>query len=380
MRNFFWWCAGADDTILAQCPKSEHVKFGSIGATVLFTGVLASLSGGYALYTVFDDVWAAVAFGLLWGAVIFNLDRFIVSTIRKEGKFWKEFLQILPRLVLALVLAIVISKPLELRIFQKEIDSVLEEKKAQLALEHQKLVNQQFTETDSVRKDIDRIKSEIATKSAQRDTLYAQMSAESDGTGGTKKIGRGPIFQEKKAQYDKIDAELKQLQEQNSLLIAERQNRIDTLTAQRDKSIAQGKARFEEYGGLMARMEALQKLPWLPSFFIMLLFICLETAPIFTKLISKRGPYDDLLRDVETTTELESLEKLEHRRREYDTRKAIDEAGKDARMEHYSYNRRETVKTDADVDLELARTNAHARLKTGKEKIRRETETYMDNY
>lgn len=380
MRNFFWWCAGADDTILAQCPKSEHVKFGGIGATVLFTGVLAALSGGYALYTVFDNLMAAAAFGLLWGAVIFNLDRFIVSTIRKEGKFGREFLQILPRLLLALVLAIVISKPLELRIFQKEIDSVLEEKKAQLALEHQKLVNQQFTETDSVRKDIDHIKAEIATKSAQRDSLYAQMSAESDGTGGTKKIGRGPIFQEKKAQYDKIDAELKQLQEQNTLLIAERQKRIDTLTAQRDKTIAQGKARFEDYGGLMARMEALEKLPWLPSFFIMLLFICLETAPIFTKLISKRGPYDDLLRDIETTTELESLEKLESRRREYDTRKAIDEAGKEARMEHYSYNRRETVKADADTDLELARTNAHARLKTGKEKIRRETETYLDNY
>ncbi|WP_066833088.1 DUF4407 domain-containing protein [Rufibacter ruber] len=380
MRNFFWWCAGADDHILAQCPKSEHVKFGSIGATVLFTGVLAALSGGYALYTVFDSIPAAVAFGLLWGMVIFNLDRFIVSTIRKEGRFGKEFLQILPRLVLALVLAIVISKPLELRIFQKEIDSVLEEKKAQLALEHQQLVNKQFTETDSVRKDMDRIKAEIAAKSAQRDTLYAQMSAESDGTGGTKKIGRGPIFQEKKAQYDKIDVELKVLQEQNSQLIAERQKRIDTLTAQRDKTIAQAKARFDDYGGLMARMEALDKLPWLPSFFIMLLFICLETAPIFTKLISKRGPYDDLLRDVETTTELESLEKLETRRREYDTRKAIDEAGKDARLEHYSYNRRETVKTDADVDLELARTNAHARLKTGKEKIRRETDAYMDNF
>ncbi|QHL87846.1 DUF4407 domain-containing protein [Nibribacter ruber] len=378
MRNFFWWCAGADDHILAQCPKSEHIKFGGIGATVLFTGILAALSGGYALYTVFDSVPFAVAFGFLWGAVIFNLDRFIVSTLRKEGKFGREFLQVLPRILLALVLAIVISKPLELRIFQKEIDSVLMEKKAELALEHQKLVNKQFTETDSVRKDIDRLKTEIATKSAQRDTLYTQMSAESDGTGGTKKIGRGPIYTEKKAQHDKIDLELKQLQEQTNQLIAERQKRIDTLTAQRDKSIAQGKERFDDYGGLMARIEAMEKLPLLPSLFITLLFICLETAPIFSKLISKRGPYDDLLRDVESTVELDSLEKLESRRREYDTRKAIEDAGKEARMEHYSYNRREMVKADADVDLELARTNTQARLKTGKEKIRRETDAYMD--
>ncbi|MGV3540810.1 MAG: hypothetical protein ACO1OQ_13430, partial [Rufibacter sp.] len=65
--------------------------------------------------------------------------------------------------------------------------------------------------------------------------------------------------------------------------------------------------------------------------------------------------------------------------REYDTRKAVEEAGKEARVEHYSYNRRETVKADADTDLELARTNSHARLKTGKEKIRRETDAYLEN-
>ena len=42
----------------------------------------------------------------------------------------------------------------------------------------------------------------------------------------------------------------------------------------------------------MARINALDKLPWLPSFFIMLLFLAIETSPIIAKLLSPRGEYD----------------------------------------------------------------------------------------
>ncbi|MDX5422326.1 MAG: DUF4407 domain-containing protein, partial [Hymenobacteraceae bacterium] len=212
MKKFFWWCAGADDTILEKCSKSEHIKYAGVGATVLFTGLLASISGGYALYTVFDSIPMAVAFGLLWGSVIFNLDRFIVSTLRKEGKFWKELLQVTPRIFLALVLAVVISKPLELKIFDKEIQAVLKEKQAELAIQHKALVNKQFTEVDSIKMEIAGIRQEVEAKVQERNRLYEALAAEADGTGGTGKIGKGPIYQEKKLQYDKIDEELKLLQ------------------------------------------------------------------------------------------------------------------------------------------------------------------------
>jgi hypothetical protein len=50
----------------------------------------------------------------------------------------------------------------------------------------------------------------------------------------------------------------------------------------------------------MARINALNKLPWLPSFFIMLLFLAIETSPIIAKLLSPKGEYDYKLEDVET--------------------------------------------------------------------------------
>jgi hypothetical protein len=50
----------------------------------------------------------------------------------------------------------------------------------------------------------------------------------------------------------------------------------------------------------MARINALNKLPWLPSFFIMLLFLAIETSPIIAKLLSPKGEYDFKLEDLET--------------------------------------------------------------------------------
>ena len=83
-------------------------------------------------------------FGLIWGLLIFNLDRFIVSTIKKNDSKWKEFLQAFPRLILAMIIAIVISKPLELKIFEKEINQVLLTEKNQMTLDNKTQIAQQY--------------------------------------------------------------------------------------------------------------------------------------------------------------------------------------------------------------------------------------------
>jgi len=358
MKKFFWWCAGADDTILEKCSKSEHVKYAGVGATVLFTGLLAGISGGYALYTVFDTVPMALAFGLLWAAVIFNLDRFIVSTLRKEGKFWKELLQVTPRILLALVLAVVISKPLELKIFDKEIQAILKEKQAELAIAHKALVNKQFTEVDSVKSEIAAIRQEVEAKLQERNKLYEALAAEADGTGGTGKVGKGPIYQEKKLQYDKVDQELKLLQANAQERILQREQRIADLMKQYDATVAEGQESFSNYDGLMARINALDELPWLPVFFITLLFICLETAPIFTKLISGKGPYDDILKGVEHERTTREMQRVTERQKQYDTRQVVAQAKFSARTEYEMDAKREEERIKSDAHLEVVRQAA----------------------
>ena len=122
LKEFFWQCAGANKEILNNCP-SESSKYVGIGATIFFTGVFASLAGGYAIYTIFDSYWAAAFFGIIWGLMIFNLDRFIVSSMRKNGDSRQEWLSALPRLILAVIISVVIAKPLELKIFEKEVEA-----------------------------------------------------------------------------------------------------------------------------------------------------------------------------------------------------------------------------------------------------------------
>ena len=67
-----------------------------------------------------------------------------------------------------------------------------------------------------------------------------------------------------------------------------------------EKKVADTQPIIDSFDGLMARINALNKLPWLPSFFIMLLFLALETSPIIAKLLSPKGEYDFKTEDSET--------------------------------------------------------------------------------
>lgn len=120
IRRFFWFCSGANVPLLEACP-TEYTKNAAIGATIFFTAVIASLSGGYALFTVFKSHVLAVPFGVFWGMLIFNLDRFIVSSMRKESKILRDLSIALPRLIIAFIISIVVVVPIELRLFEKEI-------------------------------------------------------------------------------------------------------------------------------------------------------------------------------------------------------------------------------------------------------------------
>ncbi|MEM6806305.1 MAG: DUF4407 domain-containing protein, partial [Bacteroidota bacterium] len=123
-KRFFFACAGAYVRILEVTP-SEHTKYVGIGATIFLTACLAVISGSFAIYTLVENALVAFMFGLLWGALIFNLDRYIVSSIRKEGRPWFEIGLALPRLILAVLISVVITKPIEVELFNNQINSEL---------------------------------------------------------------------------------------------------------------------------------------------------------------------------------------------------------------------------------------------------------------
>lgn len=295
--------SGADLSLLEQCP-GEKSKYAGIGATIIFTGIFAAIATAYALFTVFDSYWIATGLGLLWGLMIFNLDRYIVSSMRKEGKPGKEFLTALPRIALALIISLVIAKPLELKIFEKEIEP-------QLVIMEQQTYGTQEAETrlrfnpslSMLRSEVAQLKQEIEIKTKQRDALAQVAQQEADGTGGSRVKNLGPIYKVKKADVDKADTELTALVKTNTTRIRELESDLSAEEKNMNSSVAA--LSQASINGPAARMEALSQITeksdaiWWAHVFILLLFFMLETTPILVKLISRSGPYDALLHTLE---------------------------------------------------------------------------------
>lgn len=314
LTRFFWLCSGANIELLKKCP-TDSSKYVGIGATIFFTGVFAFLAGAYAFYTVFDNAWISLALGLAWGLMIFNLDRYIVSSMRKEGTGQQEFLTALPRLILAVLISLVIAKPLEMKIFDKEIQGELIIMEQQTYTAQEAEIRMRYEpEQVQLRQDIAALNQELVDKTAKRDELRRLAQEEADGTGGTKQRNAGPIYQIKKADADRVDQELTELTTRNGIVIKEKSDRMAALDSTITAQI--GALTRQRLDGPAARMEALDRLTQkssainLANWFILLLFIAVETAPVFVKLISTRGPYDHLLKVEEHGFEGQRVEAL----------------------------------------------------------------------
>ena len=315
LKQFFILCSGADTDILNDCSIGEQNKYAGIGATVFFTAVMATIAGSYALYTVFDNLYSSIFFGLIWGLLIFNLDRYIVSTIKKRDNVLDEILQATPRIFLAVIIAVVISKPLELKIFEKEINQVLLEQKNDLTLANQNQIAEQFNpKIAELNNQILGLQSQVETKENVVNALYNTYISEAEGTAGTQLLGKGPVYKEKRDKHDAGLAELQQLKLDNNAKIEAIQSQITALENDYSTNVATSQPIIDNFDGLMARVNALSQLPWLPSFFIFLLFLAIETSPIIAKLLAPKGEFDFRLQDQETTIKTWTMQKVAERK------------------------------------------------------------------
>lgn len=332
LRDFFWFCSGASRDILLRCPSAEGNKYAGIGATVFFTGLLAALSGGYALFVAFKSLPGAVLFGLLWGAAIFNLDRLIVSTIKKETTPARQWRQAMPRLLLALVLSVVIAKPLELRVFKPEIDEILAAKQAEKLRRTEELFREKTAE---VEKRIDRLKAETAGSFQVRENLYQEYRCECDGTCGTGRVGRGTECERKEAKYHQADREYQSLKAENDRLIAGARKEMAGVKLQETTALQEVRAMHAE--GLVARLSGAAELPFWPGFFIALLILMVEIAPVLSKILAPAGAYDHALRVEETRFTINQDDLLqqqqEEMRQDADLRVRLHQAEADQQVE-----------------------------------------------
>ena len=298
-NNFLWWCSGAHQKLLKQFP-SEHSKYSGLGAVLLATFVLATISAGYAVYTVFGNWLWTIAFAIIWGLIIFNFDRFLVSTMRKYGiSRRKQIMMALPRLALAFLIGVVIARPLEMKIFEKEINVKMTKNlhdkirlnDSLLAMEYKNQLANAYTERQRL----------LGRKLAIEDTLHNLRSAylqEADGTGGSRQRGIENITRLKQDAFN-----LARIQFAPELLLLEQNMKSqDSVTNTAKASMEDKRKQFEATAmanmGFLERNKALSDLSaeensvfW-ASLLISMLIILIEIGPVLSKLMMPLGPYD----------------------------------------------------------------------------------------
>ena len=297
--KFLWWCAGAHQQLLKEFP-SEHTKYSGLGGVILATFVLAALSAGYAIYSVFGNIGWTIAFALIWGLIIFNFDRFLVSTMRKYGvSTRKQLWMAVPRMVLALLIGITIARPLELKIFEKEIDTkVAQNMHQKILLNDSLLLRESQLQLQSATGERDRL---LGRKFSLEDTLHRLQQAyvqEADGTGGSGQRGIENLTRLKMNAYTNS---LQQAAPEIKILeggIAQQDSIINTAKAGLEEKRKQYETTVKANVGFLERNKALSDLSaeegsvkW-TSLLLSMLIILIEIGPILSKLIMQVGPYD----------------------------------------------------------------------------------------
>ena len=349
LYKFFLWASGAELEILKQAPTDANKYFG-IGGTIIFTSLMASFAGGYAFFTAFKNPVLSVFFGLFWGALIFNLDRYIVSTFGVgDGKRTisrQELIEAAPRLLMAMLLGFVIATPLELKLFEKEINAEIS---TQIAITNNTIIKS--GENDPVLTRLKEERKELQTNIKNRTNLIEEKrifweTANKDkndewnlGKFSGKK-GKGGYYEDLKKiaddaekaytatknsfnslnakDYKSIDEIDIKIKDRESLTQSDIENQR-TIQAQNDGLIARLKALdnlmyqeipfYEVQDGkkVLTKVEREKTVVWYAKWLITLLFIFIEIAPIMFKMMTERGTYDDILDRIKHETKVKQL-------------------------------------------------------------------------
>jgi len=308
--RLLWSAAGSDSYILERSPYSDQVKYACLGGVVVATGFMAMMAGGYAMYTIFEPNgsvlesethWPtaikAIVFGIIWGLIIFNIDRFIVAASGvgdgTEKITGSELVGSLPRLIMGIIIAITISKPVEIRMFKSEIDAALYAEQQELQKEYELNTRANFDERfiglDSELNGLDSKRQDIQNNLSSAENEYSNEIVGKNAA----VAGVGPRAKALKDIVDKYQKELNLFDKRNESKIQILEGQRNKLSTVLDIELNKNQTVAAGLDGLLERIKLSHELAgfWI-SLFITLLFMAIELTPIFFKMMLTKSPYN----------------------------------------------------------------------------------------
>ncbi len=296
--EFLWWLSTAEKELLMQCVVDRN-RYRIIGTTVLATWSFATLAWTYFWSTVTSNWFVSVLLGFFMGFIILTIDRALIKGINKFNK--SKVAPLLLRSVMAITLGTFMAQPAVLYMFDKEVklqaslDNEGRKRKKQQELDI--LYNSQKNSLNAQKL---QLQLQLKTKYDEVSVARQEFVAEIDGTGGTGKVGIQNIARAKKAEYEKLDSEYKQLSSALQPNIASIDSSLSVINTSLKK---ENEAFFGLLNnGFLTRIEALNNLvknntalQW-RYFLIVIILMLIELMPVLAKTLLPSGTYDEKVR------------------------------------------------------------------------------------
>jgi hypothetical protein len=293
-----WWLATAEKELIRDCVVDRN-RYRIVGISVLATWLFATLAWTYFFSTAVDSPMVYIGMGLFMGFVILSIDRTLIKGINKANK--NKVAPLLFRGMLAITIGSFMAQPAILYLFDKEIklQTSLDNEGRKMAKrqELEKLYSGQVANLNSQHQSLEK---SLAAKYAEVDSARANFLAETDGSGGSGKIGISTIAQAKKKEYDKLEADYLALKSTSQPKLDSLQFQLKTI----EDTMQQQQAQFSALlnNGFLTRIQALQNLLktndalatryWL----VMIILVLIELMPVIAKSLLPAGTYDEKVR------------------------------------------------------------------------------------
>jgi hypothetical protein len=301
-KQFLWWLSTVEEELIKDCVIDRN-RYAITGMTVLCTWLFATFAWMYFFSIVVAQPLVFIALGLFMGFIILCIDRALIKGISGNNK--RKIVPLLFRILLAATIGTFMAQPALLYLFKKEVVqqiSIDNETRKQ-----QKLKLQEATYTlqkQDWQNKKTQLQQQLNNKYAEVATARESFIAETDGTGGSKKIGLEAIAKTKKQAYELLLTEYNLLQQQLQPQITTSDSALYSIsqaieTEQKSYTNLFNTGfltQIEALNNLVKTNSALQYRYWL----LLALLILIELMPVIAKTILPSGTYDKKIMARET--------------------------------------------------------------------------------
>lgn len=308
---FLWWMSTAEPVLINDFEVDKN-RYRITGFIVLCTAIFATLAWTYFFSTTISSAAIYVPLGLFMGFVVLSIDRALIKGISKSNK--NKVGAFLLRGLLAITIGLFMAQPAVLFLFDKEVKMQASlDNEGRKQIKRKQLDSLYAGQKNELLAEKKRLENNLQTRYTEMLAAQKNYLAETDGTGGSGKVGISTIALAKKKEFERLDNFLVQTKQQEQPKIDTLEKKLHTLEA----DIKQQELLFASLlnNGFLTRIEAMQHLVEANRavafryYLIVVILMLIELMPVIIKMMMPSGPYEQQVQ----TTDLLNKEKIEHK-------------------------------------------------------------------